>query len=504
MEIGDPGHPATSASPDQVTRPRDRSTRIGEILLLEGLVTADDIAHGLQLQAEGSEWRLGRILVRLGAIDDRTLTEAIAKQFRVRIVDPRREPPEHDVVRRLSREAALQLQALPMHPEDGRFLVAVSDPPTRDLRVAIERAMGARVRLVLCPADELTEALEYWYQFEDVELADEGAGLSRPMPDANVAVDATADSVTEPKADERRRPCDGWIVQWLLLDAFRRGASAVYLDLGGEDLRVRYRIGNQLAFGPRLQRPVGSEACRQILVAANPEMQRPGVGGGHIEVDIHGQTISVRTIVMSSASATRIGLFLAAGRLGVRRFEHLAIREGDAVRLRSILARGEGLVAIAAPTMNARQLACLTLVDEIDPRRLRVVVRRPDGVSVPDAAEIVVAADAFDAIEGVDTAVKFDADVVIVDAGSDARIMRTAFDVADRRLVVAVVESSDGADVVTGLAGDVGAIRVAGALAAVILVHDDNARLRADVHVLTDELLEVLLDEGASRDSETP
>ena len=138
-------------------------SRLGEMLIREGLVTSEDVQQALAEQAAGSEWRLGRLLVRQGALDDRALIGAIARQFHVPVADLRLDPPTNRALARLPRDAAFQLQALPLRVDIDHLVVAVADPPTRDLRVAIERTAGMTVRLVLCPADELAAALDYWY-----------------------------------------------------------------------------------------------------------------------------------------------------------------------------------------------------------------------------------------------------------------------------------------------------------------------------------------------------
>ncbi len=137
--------------------------RLGEMLIRQGLVTSADVQLALAEQAAGSEWRLGRLLVRQGALDDRTLVGAIAHQFHVPVVDLRVEPPTPDALAHLTRDAALQLQALPLRLDPDALVVAVADPPVRELRVAIERSTGLPVRLVLAAADELADALYRFY-----------------------------------------------------------------------------------------------------------------------------------------------------------------------------------------------------------------------------------------------------------------------------------------------------------------------------------------------------
>ena len=148
-------------------------SRLGEMLIRQGLVSSEAVQAALSEQAAGSEWRLGRLLVRQGALDDQTLVQAIAHQFHVPVVDLRVEPPTSDALDRLAPSAARRLQALPLRLDADALVVAVSDPPVRELRVAIERCTGVPVRLVLAAADDLATALDDWSS-GDIDVSDAG------------------------------------------------------------------------------------------------------------------------------------------------------------------------------------------------------------------------------------------------------------------------------------------------------------------------------------------
>src|SRR5437879_5683296 len=70
---------------------------LGDLLLDRGAVTAEQIATALLRQDERGG-RIGEILVEQGAISERTLTEAVAEQFGLKVVDLRRFIPESDAI----------------------------------------------------------------------------------------------------------------------------------------------------------------------------------------------------------------------------------------------------------------------------------------------------------------------------------------------------------------------------------------------------------------------
>jgi len=63
--------------------------KLGELLLQEGLIEAEQLTRALEEQQHGGE-RVGTVLIKLGFISDDVLVEFLARQFHVPSVNPSR------------------------------------------------------------------------------------------------------------------------------------------------------------------------------------------------------------------------------------------------------------------------------------------------------------------------------------------------------------------------------------------------------------------------------
>ncbi|MFA5885974.1 MAG: ATPase, T2SS/T4P/T4SS family [Acidimicrobiia bacterium] len=497
-------------------------SRLGEMLIREGLVSSDDVQKALAEQAAGSEWRLGRLLVRQGALDDRALIGAIARQFHVPVADLRLDPPVRTALARIPRDAAFQLQALAIRVDGPHLVVAVADPPTRDLRVAVERSAGMAVRLVLCPADELAAALDHWYG-DDVDVHEPDPAVPSfddpfPPPAAHVAAPApgpvprayapdpvpTYEFVTpgpepfEPGSaagpGPAGEPADLQIVVWLLTEALRQQASAVHLDHGEDGLRVRYRVDGGVVLGPTLPRASGTAVCHRLLAAAQLDPAGDPVHEGAFTVVVEGRPLTCRVVAASTPSGTHVVVRTGPGD-AARRLEDLRMAPADVAALRRILddARGVVVVTAAAPAMRAQLVHAV--IDEIGPDDHVVVgVPHPGGIAMPRG---VVHAPAPGARPGdaVRVAGVLGADTLVVD-GDDAETVQAAFDAASELLVVVAADGDDPSRVATSLVDVVGGFLVAGMLRAVLTGSEDAGVTTAEVHLVTDEVCRAILDLG--------
>jgi len=224
--------------------------RIGELLYREGLITADQLNRALQEQKQNGT-RIGYNLVKLGFVQEVELTKMLAKQHKMPAVDLSRFSLDHKIAKMIPADLARRNCVLPLK-RDGRTLtVAMADPTnlvvledlkfvTRydifpviageyTLRNLIDKVFGsadeAEMASLLDTISELTSSAE-----NDVELLESGeeeisqAALQAQMEDAPVVK----------------------LLNAILTDAVKRGASDIHFECFEHEVRVRYRIDGAL------------------------------------------------------------------------------------------------------------------------------------------------------------------------------------------------------------------------------------------------------------------
>lgn len=479
-------------------------SRLGEMLIRQGLVSSDEVQAALAEQAAGSEWRLGRLLVRRGALDDRTLVQAIAHQFHVPVVDLRIDPPTPEALERLAPTAARRLHALPLRLDADALVVAVSDPPVRELRVAVERSTGFPVRLVLVAADELVAAIDRSYgddvDVTDTAMADPLAGdgapsswappvapFPSPSPTAAEAPEAGAGPTTEATVED---PTEVQILVWLLAEAVGRDATAVHLDHSTAGLRIRYRVDGALVPGPSLPEASGTVVCHRLLAAAALDAAAGGLHEGAFDTMVDDRSITCHVTAMATASGTHV-VVRTADAVRPGRLEDLRVGPSDAVAVRAILHEGRGAVVVAGPLPAATAEVVRVLADETGPDGHVVVTALRRGMPVVEGA-VRLGPEAVGA-DVARCATALGADLLVTDA-DDTATRRAAVESAAERLVIIAAVGQDPSDVVAELVADAGAVPVAGALRAVLVAGGGPDGAEATVNVVSEDVCRAILD----------
>jgi general secretion pathway protein E len=155
--------------------------RLGEILIERGKLDAGGLDRALRVQEETPE-KLGALLVTLGLVAQREVSEALAVQLDLPLVEATGYPELPILEERISARFLREARALPLSEDEEELALAMADPTDSYTISAFEMVTGRRVRPLVAIPTELEAALERLYGagksalgqiFGDVEQRDD-------------------------------------------------------------------------------------------------------------------------------------------------------------------------------------------------------------------------------------------------------------------------------------------------------------------------------------------
>jgi type IV pilus assembly protein PilB len=216
--------------------------RLGEILLREGLVTRDQLAQALAEQ-KNSKHRLGYVLVKLGLVQELEITKVLARQYRMPAVDLTRFEVDPKIIKLVPADMATKSVVLPLKREGRTLTVAMADPT--DLGLLEDLKFITRFDLFPVIAGEYTlrNLIEKHYEASDQQLQSILKDMEDTGEDVEVVEEEEDEAVTQAQIDDA--PVVK-LINGLLTDAVRRGASDIHIEPFEHEIRVRYRIDGAL------------------------------------------------------------------------------------------------------------------------------------------------------------------------------------------------------------------------------------------------------------------
>jgi type IV pilus assembly protein PilB len=216
--------------------------RLGEILLREGLVTREQLAQALAEQ-KNTKHRLGYVLVKLGLVQELEITKVLARQYRMPAVDLSRFEVDPKIIKLVPADMATKSVVLPLKREGRTLTVAMADPT--DLGLLEDLKFITRFDLFPVIAGEYTlrNLIEKHYEASDQQLQSILKDMEETGDDVEVVEEEEEEAATQAQIDDA--PVVK-LINGLLTDAVRRGASDIHIEPFEHEIRVRYRIDGTL------------------------------------------------------------------------------------------------------------------------------------------------------------------------------------------------------------------------------------------------------------------
>lgn len=227
------------------------SGKLGEILLKDNLITPDQLKQALDHQrANGG--RLGGSLVKLGILNDDEVTAVLSRQYGVPSINLAYFEVDPSVIKLIPVETAMKYQVLPLSRVGSSLTLAMVDPTNVFAMDDIKFMTGFNIEPVVASEATILDAIKKHYgSVEDqerkkeleeiVSFIDEGQAES-------VELEAEEDGMLNlaqlEKAAEEAPVIK--LVNYILTDAVKRGASDIHMEPYEKEYRVRYRIDGLL------------------------------------------------------------------------------------------------------------------------------------------------------------------------------------------------------------------------------------------------------------------
>ena len=222
-----------------------RSDRLGEILLRDGLLSREQLGQALAEQ-KATKHRLGYVVVKLGLVPELAVTKVLARQHRMPAVDLSRFEVDPKIVKMVPADLAVKHLVLPLKKEGRTLTVAMADPTNLGVIDDLKFVTRYDIFPVIAGEYTLRTAIDKHYEQVDAqldsllkEIGEEGAGeeleLLQEQEEQEAAGAAMADDAPVVK-----------LINAILTDAVKRGASDIHVEAFEHELRVRYRIDGAL------------------------------------------------------------------------------------------------------------------------------------------------------------------------------------------------------------------------------------------------------------------
>ncbi|HWA97352.1 MAG TPA: ATPase, T2SS/T4P/T4SS family [Pirellulales bacterium] len=342
--------------------------KLGNLLLEKGYLTQEKLEAALaeQRQAGNKGKLLGELLVELDACTEDHIAECLALEYdlpyaklETRIFDPK-------IADLLPRDFVEKNLVLPLYAIDGMLTVAVSEPSNLFLIDEVEKLSNLAVQLVVATARDIRRMLTTLpnskvFVIDDI-IDESDAGEVTIIEEAIEDIGNIEESAGQSPVIR--------LVNFVIYNAVKEGASDIHIEPAERVLRVRYRIDGRLY--KSLEVPshlLGAVTSRIKIMAGMDISERRLPQDGRINVMLEGRRIDLRcsTFPMNRGEKTVIRVLDTHSVSLV--LEDLGFAEDVLAGLHSQIHAPNGICLVTGPTGSGKSTtlyAALNAISSMD------------------------------------------------------------------------------------------------------------------------------------------
>jgi type IV pilus assembly protein PilB len=237
--------------------------RIGELLLKEKRITAEQLQQALNHQKAGGG-KLGYNLVKMGFVKDEEITALLSKQYGVPSINLAQFEIDPGVVKLIPPDTAHKYQIVPLSRSGATLTIAMTDPTNVFAMDDIKFMTGYNVEPVVASETAVIDAIQKYYPtggsgrgsqstavaattgMSTLETATKGLEELQASIDANAGDVEVLEELQEISAEALAKQGEDApvvrLVNVVLMSAIQKGASDIHIEPYEKELRVRYRI----------------------------------------------------------------------------------------------------------------------------------------------------------------------------------------------------------------------------------------------------------------------
>jgi type IV pilus assembly protein PilB len=218
------------------------AARLGDMLVKATLITKEQLGKALQ-QQESSGGRIGTALVKLGFISEDDITSFLSRQYGVPSINLSHFEIDPTVIKLIPSELAQKHQVIPINRTGSVLTVAMADPSNIFAIDDIKFLTGFKVEPVVAAETSIKNSINKYY-----DSAGMVEDIMKTFDDKDVeAVKEGEDAVSVAELGQAAEDAPVVkLVNLILTDAIKKGASDIHIEPYEKSFRVRYRIDGVL------------------------------------------------------------------------------------------------------------------------------------------------------------------------------------------------------------------------------------------------------------------
>jgi type IV pilus assembly protein PilB len=340
------------------------SAELSSILVQAGKITQDQAEKALALAKEKKE-KFETVLVQMGAVaSEDELATFVGKHLKIGTLRLSDVELNAEIVKLIPLDIARKFKVIAVSKINKVLMVAISDPNNIYVLDAIKFITGCTVQPVISPERAIEKAIETYYAASN-QLSEMVKGLEQE--DALEVVESEeAVNESDLLSAIQDKPLVK-LVDSIIAEAIRMGASDIHFEMYEKRIRVRYRIDGDLREMAPLPYKYRSAIVSRLKIMAELDIsERRLPQDGRIKVKVLGRTVDLRVSSLPTIYGEKVVMRILDPTALKVDMTKLGFREADLVKFQEGIHKPYGIILVTGPTGSGKTTTLYSALQQIN------------------------------------------------------------------------------------------------------------------------------------------
>lgn len=381
---------------------------LGEQMVQMGLIDADQLNVALQEKKQSSKM-VGEILVDLGFIDSETLASFLAKAAGFDVFDPKAAIIDGEALAVLEKKLSLKHHVLPYMMDEENIYVAMADPYDVVALDMLKRFIpkGLKIKQTVTTASVLDDAIDAAYGY--------ASSIKVILKELEETDEQDLDVTDLDESEAYSHPIVR-LVNALIYDAVKLGASDLHFEPEENFVRLRYRVDGSLYTAQILHKQHWDGIGQRLKIMASLNIaDKLAPQDGRIEMDMGGRRVDFRVSSLPTVFGENIVLRVLDKQSSIMPLKVLGFSDINKERIKQAQKRPEGIIIVTGPTGSGKTTTLYSMLNEINDVQVNIqTLEDPVEYSLPMIRQTAVREGVLSFADGIRALLRQDPDIIFI------------------------------------------------------------------------------------------
>ena len=346
--------------------------KLGEMLVEGGLLSDEQLQQAV-VGHKHKKVKLGQFLVREGIVSGAQIVDLVCRQLKMKKYKPEKYPIDMNLSKIIPVEIAQKYHVVPLNKSRYLLTIAMTDPMDIKALDAIEVLTNTEVEAVMCTDQELNHLIGSLYGtysgiggvLEDMEY-ERAEDAERALLTEDVEVGSLQDMAEEAPVVR--------LVNSILSQAVREGASDVHISPERDFVQVRFRVDGKLHEVPAPPKSMILLVISRLKILANMDIALSRVPqDGRFTIKMDNKEINIRSSTIPTIYGENMVLRLLDTSAGVYSLESLGMCKEDRGKIESMIVKPYGMILSTGPTGSGKSTSIYSILKKINQPDVNII-----------------------------------------------------------------------------------------------------------------------------------